>query len=253
MTAAAATTILSKPTLRYFMFPGRCYAARVALYNAFGKEGWVDERIGWGKYKKLKEEENGLVMGQLPELRVPGNNSIGNTNGNGFITVTQSHAIARWAARQNSSSSSNYNLYPEGTDNANSNTLLSCLIIDEAMALTDSIIALAPKPDLVPDDDERLQKRKDYSAPNAGYLYKGMKVLENRLLEEQASGPFLLGHQLSIGDLYIKKPLVDMILDEQFEGVPPDYLEEHFPLLLNLSREVEQHDLVVDYLTQYKN
>ena len=40
-TAAAA----GKPRLLYFKGTGKCYGVRLALFAAFGKDGWIDERI----------------------------------------------------------------------------------------------------------------------------------------------------------------------------------------------------------------
>lgn len=43
-----------------------------------------------------------------------------------------------------------------------------------------------------------------------------------------------------------------MILDQQFEGVGPDYLEQ-FPLVLKHTAAVADHALVKEYLQNYKN
>lgn len=229
------------PRLRYFMFPGRCYAARIAMFNALGKDGWVDERIGQGAFKKLKQQaledrtnqklpmDAALLTDNMPQLILP--------NGS---THCQSHAIARWAARQ---TGGKFNLYP--LDDAD-----SCLLVDETMALVDSVVGLAPK-DV--DAETRLAKRKAYIAPGTGPLHVAMSILESRLA--QSGGPFLLGggeEHLTIADLYVKKPLTDMILDKQFEGVGPSWLQQ-FPLLMKHTAAIADHSLVVEYLTKYKN
>lgn len=230
------------PRLRYFMFPGRCYAARVALFNALGKDGWIDERMGFTQFKRLKQQASeerkdstrketpALLTNNLPELVLP----------DGVTRVTQSHAIARWAARQNGGE---YSLYPVAGGSEDSD---AALLIDEAMAMVDSVVGFAPKD---ADKDVRLAKRQEYSGEGGG-LHVGMSVLESRL--EGSHGPFLLGATLSIGDLYLKKPLTDMILDKQFEGVPPEYLEQ-FPFIRAHSDAVAEHPLVQEYLKHYKN
>lgn len=229
------------PRLRYFMFPGRCYAARIALFNAFGKDGWLDERIGQSQFKKLKqqaaEERSDSVKKSNPVLLT--NNLPQLVLADGLTTVCQSHAIARWAARQQSQTQSQYVLYPE-------KDLDAALLVDEAMSTVDAMVGFAPK------DDEkhiRLAKRQDYAGEN-GFLHIGLSMLERRF--EKSRGPFLLGEFLSIGDLYLKKPLTDMILDKQFEGVPPDYLNR-FPLIRAHTEAVAEHPLVQDYLKHYKN
>lgn len=225
------------PRLRYFMFPGRCYAARVALFNSLGKDGWIDERLGQTQFRKMKEQaaeerKNNkapiLLTDNLPQLILA----------DGTTQVTQSHAIARWAARQQRSSKE-YMLYPESD-------LDAALLVDEAMSLVDSMVGFAPKD---ADKEVRLAKRKAYVG-EGGFLRNGFSILEARL--GRSGGPFLLGTQLSIGDLYLKKPLTDMILDKQFESVDPEYLSD-FPLVRAHSDAVAEHPLVQEYLKHYKN
>ena len=210
------------------------------MFNAFGKEGWVDERLGQGAFKRLKEQAKGerlegkleshaVLTNNLPQLLLP----------NGKV-YCQSHAIARWAARQNEGSSK-CNLYP-------ADDLEKCLLVDEVMALVDSTIALAPKDE---DKELRLKNRKDYAAAATGPLHIALSVFE-RKIQRSEGGPFFLGSDLSLADLYLKKPLVDMILDKQFEGVEPAYLKQ-FPLLLEHTKAVEKHDLVKEYLKHYRN
>lgn len=237
----------SLPILRYFMFPGRCYAARVAMFNAFGKEGWVDERLSQSKFRKMKlhaaearsaKQEPVLANNNLPQLLLPAE------AGAGTLTITQSHAIARWAARQ---PGGEYVLYPETTSSA----LVDALLVDEAMALVDGVIGLAPKD---ADKATRLEKRSAYASAEeetAGPLFLALRQLENRL--QTSGGPFLLGEDLNIADLYVKKPLVDMILDKQFEGVAPDYVAQHFPLLARHTEDVQSHPLLQEYLKHYKS
>mmetsp|Transcript_177741 Transcript_177741/g.569880 ORF Transcript_177741/g.569880 Transcript_177741/m.569880 type:complete len:248 (-) Transcript_177741:232-975(-) len=247
---------MSLPVLRYFKFPGRCYAARVAMFNTFGKDGWVDERLLQGQFNKLKiqaaeERKAGktpaLATNNLPQLILP-DSSRG--DGAGTIVITQSHAIARWAARQGSGartgSKAKYELYPE-------DDLTAALLVDEAMSLVDGVIGLAPKDE---DKEVRLRKREAY-ASDSGTLGLGMRLLEDRLVKAAVGtgggGPFLLGAQLTIADLYLKKPLIDMIIEKQFEGVGPDYVEQKYPLLFQHTKAVAEHPLVVEYLKHYAN
>ena len=166
-----------------------------------------------------------LVTNNLPQLILPDG-----------TTVTQSHAIARWAARQ---TKEGFNLYPDHDVDA-------ALLVDEAMSLVDSMVGLAPK-----DADKALRAANRVAyAGEGGFLRLGLSTLEARL--EASGGPFLLGSELSLGDLYLKKPLTDMILDKQFEGVGPDFLQE-FPLVRAHTDEVAAHPLIVEYLKHYKS
>eukprot|EP00931_Biecheleriopsis_adriatica_P091358 TRINITY_DN65245_c0_g1_i1.p1 TRINITY_DN65245_c0_g1~~TRINITY_DN65245_c0_g1_i1.p1 ORF type:complete len:230 (-),score=38.92 TRINITY_DN65245_c0_g1_i1:331-1020(-) len=229
---------MTLPRLRYFMFPGRCYAARVALFNSFGKDGWIDERLGQTQFRKLKaqaaeqrkaKDAAVLITDNLPQLVLP----------DGKTQVTQSHAIARWAARQMEPSSNSYVLYPD-------KDLDAALLVDEAMSMVDAMVGFAPKD---ADKDVRMTKRQAY-ADEGGFLHIGLSILESRLRD--SGGPFLLGAQLSIGDLYLKKPLTDMILDKQFEGVAPEYLDQ-FSLVRAHTDAVASHPLIHEYLKHYKN
>lgn len=67
---------MSQPTFLYFRFAGRAFAPRVALFNAFGKEGWKDERLGMAGFKKLKQayaadpKSARLISQNLPQLEL---------------------------------------------------------------------------------------------------------------------------------------------------------------------------------------
>ena len=54
--AAQLVQQVSKPIFLYFRFAGRAFGPRVSLFNTFGKDGWVDERVGPSDFKKLKKE-----------------------------------------------------------------------------------------------------------------------------------------------------------------------------------------------------
>jgi len=264
------------PRLRYFQFPGRAYAARIALYNALGKDGWVDERLTQGAFKKLKSqalEDRSLSYGavststqlatnNLPQLILAAGSEFSNSSSEDLV-ITQSHAIARWAGRLNQQGDSagddaRYRLYPDDSD------LLSALLVDETMALVDSMVAFAPKDE---DKEVRLQKRIAYSHSETGLLRLGFAHLESRLAAANggssnggaasaSSGAFLLGlglDKLSVADLYLKKPLTDMIADGQFEAVEKDYVQKHFPRVFDHAQMVAEHPLVKDYGQHYKN
>jgi len=125
------------------------------------------------------------------------------------------HAIARYAAKL----SWNIpfidlpkhhvpNLYPIDPKNA--------LLVDEAVAVVDQILLLTPKD---ADKDTRAKNREEYHS--IGFLRVAMELLEGRL--EESGGPFILGEDISIGDLYIRAPLGDLFDLGQFESIPEDF------------------------------
>lgn len=43
------------PIFRYFPGSGRAIGCRIALFAAFGKEGWLDERMTWSELSVERE------------------------------------------------------------------------------------------------------------------------------------------------------------------------------------------------------
>ena len=71
-----------------------------------------------------------------------------------------------------------------------------------------------------------------------------MEVLEGRIAS--SGGPFLLGEQLTIADLYIRSPLCDLFELAQFDGVGPDFVEQ-FPRVQACGAAVLNHPLLIAY------
>ena len=200
------------PTLLYFAFRGRGFASRVALFNTLGKAGWVDQRVSLPRFKKADRPEQcadrvnaEYVTNSLPQLNLPCG-----------LKVTQSQAIARWAAQQRPAELPQHylpNLYPTDATGA--------LVVDEAISVVDQILQLTPKE---ADAATRAQSRALFQ--RSGFLRVGMELLEGRLRE--SGGPFVLGDQLTLADLYVRSPLCDLFELGQFEGVTDEFVDE-FP------------------------
>ena len=73
---------MSKPVFLYFGLTGRVPAARIALFAAFGKDGWVDEIMDFPSFgaekKKLADgaADAKLVSGSLPQLTLPSGKTV---------------------------------------------------------------------------------------------------------------------------------------------------------------------------------
>jgi len=153
-TAAAAVL----PTLTYFNTAGRAFPLRVALFKAFGKDGWVDERIMFDQWRALKEK---TPLGSLPYL----------TLGDGITHVAQSEALARWAGRHSG-------LYPQDPTAA--------LLCDEVCSTAMEILSKCPPAA----GEEGKKARDEYSK---GFMAKAFGMLESKV---QDNG-WLVGDGLS--------------------------------------------------------
>ncbi|KAJ1443401.1 hypothetical protein B484DRAFT_15261 [Ochromonadaceae sp. CCMP2298] len=228
------------PRLQYFAFRGRALASRVALFNALGRDGWVDERVSLPRFKKMQPFPRPatpagrtaleFVTNSLPQLTLPCGK-----------TVTQSHAIARYAAKlapahQTHRTHPHVPLYPADPERA--------LLVDEAVAVIDQILLLSPK-----DEDPATRARNRAAFCTTGFLRVGMELLEGRLA--QSGGPFLL-EELTIADLYIRAPLGDLFDLGQFEGVPQGFYAE-FPRVQACAAAVLEHPLLRAYHEHYKS
>jgi glutathione S-transferase len=232
---------MTLPTLQYFAFRGRALASRVALFNALGKDGWVDERVSLPRFKRAQpfpipatpadRTKSEYVTNNLPQLNMPCG-----------LKVSQSHAIARYAAKlappaRDLPSHFVPGLYPADPAKA--------LLVDEALAVIDQILLLTPKDE---DPDTRARNREAFHT--SGFLRIGMELLEGRLAD--SGGPFLLGEELCIADLYVRAPLGDLFDLKQFEGVP-DGFYEGFPNVQACAAAVPGHPLLQAYHQHYKN
>jgi len=239
-----SATKIALPNLQYFQFRGRALASRVALFNSLGKDGWVDQRISLPRFKKVPKvmyhdaptervRAAEYITNNLPQLNLPCGTK-----------VSQSHAIARYAAKLSWDLPARDlpkhhvpNLYPIDLKNA--------LLVDEAVAIIDQILLLTPKDE---DKDTRSKNREAFHS--SGFLRVAMELLEGRL--EESGGPFILGEDISIGDLYIRAPLGDLFDLDQFDGVPKDFYHS-FPNVRKCAEAVPEHVLLKAYHEHYRN
>jgi glutathione S-transferase len=244
-------TITAIPRLQYFAFRGRALAARVSLFNSLGKDGWVDERVSLPRFKKAQpfplpaspadRTKAEYVTNNLPQIVLPGG-----------LKVTQSHAIARYATKLAYAPSPDTHTATQEGDKRPSHYVclypddpVSGLLVDEAVAVIDQILLLTPK-----DEDPATRAKNREAFHCTGFLRVGMELLEGRLSD--SGGPFLLGSELSLADLYIRAPLADLFDLQQFEGVPPAFYDE-FPRLQACAAAVSEHPLLKAYHQHYKS
>ena len=182
-TAAAAVL----PTLTYFNTAGRAFPLRVALFKAFGKDGWVDERIMFDQWRALKEK---TPLGSLPYL----------TLGDGITHVAQSDALARWAGRHSG-------LYPQDPTAA--------LLCDEVCSTAMEILSKCPPAA----GEEGKMARDEYSK---GFMAKAFGMLESKV---QDNGWFV-GDDLSLADL-TAYGIINMVATDDFSYIPGSYVDTY--------------------------
>ena len=208
---------MAVPTLKYFAFPGRGLPPRVALFAAFGKDGWKDEHIAYEDFKGNKADTAIYPLGQMPVLVLPSGES-----------VTQNGPIARWAAKQGG-------LYPDDA--------LGGLAVEEVMDVVNDVLAKTPQ-DKDPETKKRM--REEYAA-KGGFLHTTMSFLERKVVAK--GGPFLLGPQLTVADISVHM-LVKMIADGDFDHVPAAYVDG-FPAVKAAGAAVAGSALLRSYREQY--
>ena len=155
------------------------------MFKAFGKDGWVDERIEIADWAELKPT---TPLGYLPLLTLP----------DGSV-VSQTDAMMRWAGRQSK-------LYPEDVTQG--------LFVDE---ITHTVIeCLGKTPPAAGDEGKAM--RTEYA--NEGLLKKCCTLLESKL----GDGGFFVGGELTLADM-TASVLVNMIVTDDYTHVPPTYMD----------------------------
>lgn len=210
---------MSKPELLYFPFAGRGAAVRLCLTAAFGKDGWEDKELAFDQFGAEKAkitagEPSILKSGSVPQLTLPDG-----------TTVTQSHAMCRWACKSVRNEVTQ-GLYPDDPKGA--------LLVDESVAHLDEILLKTPQD---PDKEVKKAKRIEFSSKGK-YMHSAMSLVEGRIAE--SPGPFLLP-AMTMADIYVAG-LVAMILGGDFDYIEPSYMDQ-FPKLVACKEAVEGSDL----------
>jgi len=276
--AEAAAAAEQKPRLLYFRGTGKCYAVRMALFAAFGEDGWIDERISQtgepGNHPDGVSRGSGdgwrdltVHRGALPELTLPDGS-----------TMCQSMAIARWAARM-ASESGRAALYPSDataalrvdevmtfqeevrrlcwlavTAWAIAQTAINCPVeqlstfLAALSLINDVCLQVMEKAQPTPAPDDVKAFREAFRS-QSGFLGKTAAFLERRL-EEHSEGPFFAGEEMTIADL-CATGLVKMILDGDFTHIPPEWMRDNFPQLTAMAEATDCSPLALAYYAAY--
>ncbi|CAD7948815.1 unnamed protein product [Amoebophrya sp. A25] len=217
----------SKPTLVYFKAAGRVTGARMALFNAYGKDGWDNvmltfDEFGAEKKKHAAGEADCALktpMGYLPQLEMP----------EGKV-ITQTPCIARWAAKQGANP-----LYPSDP--------MDQLLTEEIIDVAQEILARSPSD---PDTEVKLQKRKEYSE---GFMKQAMTYLESKFAANASTSFFIRGSTYGLADCYVLM-VTSMVASGEFDGIPPEYLD-NFPLVkAHREKCLAEVELVKNYVAE---
>jgi len=201
------------PTLTYFPLAGRAWACRIAL-GAAGTN-FVDKRLPGSEWGEAKKDTEAFPMGYMPTLRLD--------NGKVF---SQSRAIARYACKLGGEAAP---LYPSDPEAA--------LAVDEALDMADELLGKCPQDK---DDEKKKELREAYSRDA---MPKYFSLWAKGLAD--SGGPFFLGEQLTLADLYIAGS-TNMITSGNFDHVPAEWVDS-YPSLVAHAAAVGAHPLVVKY------
>lgn len=196
--------------LYYLDINGRGIAIRVALKIA-GFE-FDDVMLSFGDLFKKRIGKDGISnynenipLGTLPILVFP----------DGKTMISQSSAIARFAGKY-------CGLYPHDPFKA--------ILVDDIIDTCSDFITLAPKHT---SNEIKKELREKYSSEQ---LPKYFGYISQRL--KQSGGPFILGNEISIGDLVLFG-MIDLIVSGELDYVPVKVLYpwknilDHYELVKN--------------------
>lgn len=178
-------------TLTYFDGPGRAEPVRVAL--RLGGVPFVDHRLAFPQFAEAKAA-GAFPLGSVPVLEVDG------------ASIVQTAAMLRYAARIGDRS-----LYPEDPAQA--------LVVDSVVDCINDTWYAAVLPSLFERDmEKKLAMRAAFAT---GPMTRILTYIEGVLA--RSGGPFVAGAELSIADLMLMGPLLQ-IRAGRLDGVTAEHL-----------------------------
>jgi len=212
----AASAASHKIKLTYFGLAARGFPIRVALRAA--GVSFEDERITGAELAarrggpgRFNEE---IPLGQLPVCYI---------DGRAFV---ESVAVARWAARLAPAAAPQ--LYPAGA--------MEQLVVDEVVATLDEAWSKVPNPRTHP-DPELFKAARLVWAPEVAPRF--FQHIERRIRESAGRGPFVLGAQISLADLWIMSFLMQT---HNYDHIDPKFVEQ-YPLVAAIPAAVRESDV----------
>jgi len=177
--------------LIYFNGPGRAEPVRVALF--LGGIPFEDTRIDFQRFAQLRTDGK-LPLGSVPLLTVDG------------LVMTQTASMLRYVACLGGGA-----LYPKDP--------LQAFVVDSAIDTINDTISHALTPSMFERDlDKKLAMRK---ALVEGPMARALTYIEG--LAARSAGPFLVGEQLTIGDLVIANQILQ-IRGGRLDGITSETL-----------------------------
>jgi prostaglandin-H2 D-isomerase / glutathione transferase len=195
--------------LTYFDSPGRAEPLRIALFVA--GVPFEDRRLKFPEYGALREQ-GAFPLGSVPVLEVDGR------------TMTQTASMLRFVARLSGK------LYPADARAA--------FVVDSVIDTFNDTVSHALTPSLFERDPaKKLEMRRA--------LVAGPLKLALRYVEGLIEGPFLVGSELTIGDILLGYT-VQQYSSGVLDGMGPEILED-YPRLRALGAAYAAHPSIVAY------
>jgi glutathione S-transferase len=183
---------MSSISLTYFDSPGRAEPVRVAL--RLGGLHFTDKRLNFQQFGELRAS-GALPLGSVPLLEIDG------------VTYVQTAAMLRYVAKIGDAS-----LYPADP--------LAALAVDSVIDCINDTWYGALMPSLFERDVERKMSMRAQFV--AGAMTKVLTYIDGVLA--RSGGPFVAGEALSLADLTLVGPLLQ-IRGGRLDGVGPELLD----------------------------
>jgi glutathione S-transferase len=183
---------MSSISLTYFDSPGRAEPVRLAL--RLGGLPFTDKRLNFQQFGELRSS-GALPLGSVPLLEIDG------------VTYVQTAAMLRYVAKIGDAS-----LYPADP--------LAALAVDSVIDCINDTWYGALMPSLFERDVERKMSMRAQFV--AGAMTKVLTYIDGVLA--RSGGPFVAGEALSLADLTLVGPLLQ-IRGGRLDGVGPELLD----------------------------
>ena len=199
-----------KPKLVYFNVPGRVCGLRIMMFQIYGKDGWVDERVEFKDWPSVKPT---MPLQMMPLLTLSDGSR-----------VHQTEAMDRWAGKL-------AGLYPADPDEA--------LFVDEMISTVFEARSKAPSPSSVVTREMLPALWKEF--------IEGKMAMYWDYIQQRVMGPFVRGAELTVADLTLFTLETTFVNGEIPDDLVPGSYIDGWPVIKAHYAAVKAHPMVRAY------